>query len=211
MAENRSLSSAFFSAELSSAASKYYHKFDNSNGSTLTRLAKNRFLVSMPVRRVGQALFFQRMERAFGPIRTFWTLATSYLQILTFHYNLVISQSYIDQEKLILFKPGLRSESNLRNRVAQELGSIRNVVKIYLGLLAAEHECRFAAAFDFAWWQSQFSDERLSGPHAFRVTFSSRLQPPVLPAFLIAAFTKTSKTQPTGCLESTTDSIFLFP
>jgi len=53
-----------------------------------------------------------------------------------------------------------------------------------LGLLAAEHEFRVAAAFDFAWWQSQFSDERLSGPHAFRaVTFSFRLQPPVLPAF----------------------------
>ena len=31
------------------------------------------------------------------------------------------------------------------------------VVKIYLGLLAAEHQCR-VAAFDFAWWQSQFSD-----------------------------------------------------
>lgn len=154
------------------------------------------FLVSMPVRRVGQALFFQGW-RAFGPEN----FEAGYLQILTSHYNLPISESYIDQEKLILFKPGLRSESNLRNHVAQELGSIRNVMKIYLGFSAAEHQCGVAAAlapFDFAWWQSQFSDERLSGHHAFRaVTFCSRLQPPVLPAFLIAAFTGTSRTQPT--------------
>ena len=164
----------------------------------------------MPVRRVGQALFFQRMERAIWSYLNI--LDAGYLQILTSHYNLLISKSYIDQEKLILFKPGLRSESNLRNRVAQEFRSIRNVVKIYLGLLAAEHQCRVAAAlapFDFAWRQWQFSDERLSGPHAFRaVTFSSRLQPFVLPAFLIRCIHWDIKNTTNGCLESTTDSIF---
>ena len=72
-------------------------------------------------------------------------------------------------------------------------------MKIYLGLLAAEHECRVAAAlapFDFAWWQSQFSDE---SPGLMLSVL--RLAPGVSRLFFLhsslGAFTGTSKTEPT--------------
>ena len=177
-------------AELSSAASKYHHKFDNSSGSTLTRLAKTGFWFQCLSDELDKLFSFKDGE----PLVLSESFDAGYLQILTSHYNLLVSESYIDKEKLIFFKPGLRTESNLRTHVAQELGSIRNVVKIYLGLVAAEHQCGVAAAlapFDFSWWQSQFSDERLPGPHDFRaVTFSSRPQSSAACSSCIPAFTQ---------------------
>lgn len=163
---------------------------------------KNRFLVSTPVRWVGQAPFLSKdgesrqmvLSEDFGR----WLLATCRSWLLI---TICLSASLTwTKRSWFCSSPVLRSESNLRNRVAQELGSIRNVVKIYLGLLAAEHECRVAAAlapFDFAWWQSQFSDESPGLMLSVLLRLASGFGRLFFLHSSLGAFTGTSKTQPT--------------
>lgn len=165
----------------------------------------------MPVRWVGQAPFLSKdgesqnvLSEDFGR----WLLATC--RSWPSHYNLLISESYIDQEKLILFKPGFeiwiqlakprRTRAWLNSECREDLlgfVSCRAWMPCCCGTRSIWF-CLVAIAV-FGW---------KSGPHAFRVTFSSRRQPPLLPAFLIRCIHWDIKNRTNGCLESTTDSIF---
>lgn len=97
-------------------------------------------------------------EPSNGPIWRFWTLATSYLQILRSLITICWSASLtLTKRSWFCSSPVWHPNPTCETTLPKSSAQFHFVVKIYLGLLAAEHQCR-VAAFDFAWWQSQFSD-----------------------------------------------------
>ena len=160
-------------AELAASASKYHHHFDNAgtaaskNGNAST-LAKTGFWFKQLQAELKKLFSFEDGE----PLVLNEAYTSGFLQTMRRRVNLLIDESCICQEKLVFFRSGSITEGNLRKQVAVELGSIQNVTELYLLALGGEHQADYGVAsalgpFDTNFWQSEFSDDRLSEPQTW--------------------------------------------
>ena len=146
-------------AELAQSASRFHHKFDNA-GAVPTQIARTGYWFD-GLKKELQKLFF--FEEGREPLVLSRDYSAGFVELLRRTYNLMISESVIVNGKLVWYRPGVPSEALLRKQIASELGSIQNVVKLYLQALDLGDSpvASSLRPFDFAYWEENFADSAL--------------------------------------------------
>ena len=148
-------------AELAASAARYNHRYDNVGGQP-TQVSRSAYWY---------ATLADELERLFGfsqgePLVLAPQYSKGFVGILRSSYDVLVDESVVTGGHLQFYRSGLRTEDNLRKRIAAELGSTQNVVKIYLAALhPGDHSVASALRpFDTEHWLENFSDECLLKP-----------------------------------------------
>ena len=148
-------------AEFAASASRYHHKYDNL-GAQPGLVTRSAFWLQNLTEEMHRLFFFTHGE----PLVLSDHYTAGYVSIMRSSYDLLVDESVISGERLVFYRPGLRSEANLRKRLAKELGSIQNIVTLYLSSLAPGDVSVAASLkpFDVDFWQENFNDDALPEP-----------------------------------------------
>ena len=148
--------------ELAASASRFHHRFDDPGGKP-AMIAHNGCWFEGLVAELDKLFYFKNGGE---PLVFSENFTGGFVQTLQRSYNLLVSESIIADGKLRFYRKGFKPEENLRRSIAQELGSIQNVVKAYL---TAVDPGDFSVAsslrpFDVEHWQKHCDDSALLRP-----------------------------------------------
>ncbi|CAE7826784.1 unnamed protein product [Symbiodinium sp. CCMP2592] len=116
--------------ELAASASRYHHKYDNL-GAQPGLVTKSAYWLQNLSEELHRLFFFTHGE----PLVLADHYTAGYVSMMRSSYDLLIEEGVISGDRLVFYRPGLRSEANLRRVLARELGSIQNVATLYLQAL----------------------------------------------------------------------------
>ena len=145
--------------ELAASCSRYHHRFDNA-GAKATMICKMGYWFENLKSELDRLFFFKDGS---PPLVFSHDFTAGFVQTMRSSYDLLVTESIIADGKLQFYRKGLQTETSLRKHVAAELGSIQNIVRLYLQSVdPGDHAIASSLRpFDLEYWQQHFSDETL--------------------------------------------------
>ena len=146
-------------AELAASCSHYHHRFDN-KGAKATMICKMGYWYGTLKAELDRLFTFNDGS---PPLVLSPDFTAGFVQTMRTSYDLLVTETIIAGGKLQFYRKGLESETSLRKQVAAELGSIQNVMRLYLQSVdPGDHAIASSLRpFDLDYWQQHFSDETL--------------------------------------------------
>ncbi|CAE7887512.1 unnamed protein product [Symbiodinium microadriaticum] len=144
-------------AELAASCSHYHHRFDN-KGAKATMICKMGYWYGTLKAELDRLFTFNDGS---PPLVLSPDFTAGFVQTMRTSYDLLVTETIIAGGKLQFYRKGLESETSLRKQVAAELGSIQNVMRLYLQSVdPGDHAIASSLRpFDLDYWQQHFSDE----------------------------------------------------
>ncbi|CAE7207230.1 unnamed protein product [Symbiodinium sp. CCMP2456] len=152
-------------AELAACASKFCHAFDNAKKSgkrsSITRTAGLLVQLKDELQRL---FYFQRPDGSFQePLCLAEHYTAGFLQLLQRSYSLLETNAHVENNRIVFYHGGAKSQANLQSMVATALGTIQTVIEAYLAGLDGEFAglAYSLQPFDCESWQKHCSDDAL--------------------------------------------------
>lgn len=146
-------------AELCQVASSFHHKFEQNlkSPSCLAKCAQHYHAMKQQLNK----LFSFRSES--GALQEPLCLSAGYscgfCAVLQRQYNMLVSGAVLHRDKLLYYRAGT---SQVRSKVAAQLGVISNIVKAYCLGIESVHSFALAESFqpfDATWWRESGCDD----------------------------------------------------
>ena len=157
-------------AELSSVATRFARRFDGVREATQRKphIARNAGWLLVLEDEIRRLFHFRNEEgRLQEPLVLSADFDKGFVQILQRAWNLLSAEAVIANGRLVFYKVAAKDRSEVRTWIAECLGNIHNVSKLFLDAVKGKLNNVPAAAslqpFDLDHWRSQ-SDDALSGP-----------------------------------------------
>ena len=146
-------------AELAASCSRYHHRFDNS-GSKATMICRMGYWFQLLKSELEKLFCFKDGS---PPLVLSADFTAGFVHRMRASYDVLVTETIIADGKLQFYRRGLETEENLRKQVAAELGSIQNIVSLYLTSVdPGDHAIASSLRpFDLEYWRNNFSDDSL--------------------------------------------------
>jgi len=154
-------------AELASVTTRYAHKFDGvkEHSKRASRIARTGFWLQSLETELSKLFSFRNSSNEpQEPLVLSEQYSCGFVQRLLRKMDLCEARSSTANGALLLYHRGAAGQRELKEWVAEEMGSISNVIKIMLQAIHSETDRGIAAAlqpFDLDWWATR-SDDALS-------------------------------------------------